>query len=77
MSLQLRLSETVQPQVADGGHELMQHFSTSLTDYKYRISPTVALTGRSPPLLHNLFMFQNWSCCIQRYRTWSRKSMHT
>lgn len=77
MPLELRLSETVQPQVADGGPELMKHLSTSLTNFKHRSSPTVALTGHSPFFLDNLLMFQNWSCCIQRYGIWSRKSMRT
>ena len=77
MPLELGLSETVQPQVADGDPELMKHLNTSLTNFKDRSSPTVALTGHSPLLLDNLLMFQNWSRCIQRYGIWSRKSMRT
>ena len=59
MPLELGLSETVQPQVADGDPELMKHLNTSLTNFKDRSSPTVALTGHSPLLLDNLLMFQN------------------
>lgn len=59
MPPELGLSETVQPQVADGGPELMKHLSTTLTNFKDRSSPVIALTGHSPLLLDNLLMFQN------------------
>lgn len=56
MPLEMGLSETVQPQVADGSSK---HLSTSLTNYKHRSTPAVAPTGHYPLLLHNLLMFQN------------------
>lgn len=59
MPLELGLSETVEPQEAEGGPELTKHLSTSVTNFKKSSSPTLALTGHSPLLLDNLLIFQN------------------